>query len=175
MIKKYLPLLTILIGVIMVLYGGYRRVYPRPCDWIETYAKVEQIDTINKKIDNVDKSRIIVKYSYKVGSITFNGVFLDKWDNNVKESTDKLVKEKVLKIYFNSNNPNLSVTYRPIQGIYRMAFGMVLVLLGILFYFGEVRDVNSSKNTIKLPIKIPNIDINSEIDSPLKAIEKQNK
>lgn len=162
MIKKYLPILTVLIGIAMIVYGGYRRTFPRKCDWIEMTAKVEQIDTITKKINDVNKSRLSVKYSYKVGSITFSGVFLDNWDNKVEETKKKLVNDKVITIYYNSHNPNLSLIYRPKQGLYRMSFGIALTILGLLFYFSENY---SSKNVVKIPIQYNPVETETTINS----------
>jgi hypothetical protein len=153
MIKKYLPFFLIIVGLILLGYGGFKYLNPSKCLWIEKKADVTKIDTITKTINGEKKSRLAITYKYKVGSITYHGVFLDDWQISVKESLDKIIKDKYIIIYHNYKNPNLSLYNRPKQGIYRMAFGLIILFFGLLFYFSS-----NNLNLLDKTIETKNLD-----------------
>ena len=156
MIKKYLPFLFILIGIILLGYGGFKYLNPSRCLWIEKKGDLVKIDTITKTIENEKMSRLAISYKYKVGSITYHGVFLDDWKKSVKDDIEKLVKDKKITIYHHYINPNLSLVNRPKEGIYRMAIGLICLIFGLLLYFSTEEITNKITINKLSPIKIEN-------------------
>ena len=145
--EKHLPILFI-VGVILFTLGGYNFLNPSEYVWQEKKADLNKIDIETKNIGGLKKSRVVMSYQYKVGSITYQGVRIDDWKLLNKQDSDNLNKEKTIIIYHNHKNPNISFINKPKEGVYRMSIGLILIILGALFYFSSnnVQSNNDQSN-----------------------------
>ena len=146
--EKHLPILFIVGGLILFTLGGYNFLNPSEYVWQEKKADLNKIDIETKNIGGLKKSRVVMSYQYKVGSITYQGVRIDDWKLLNKQDSDNLNKEKTIIIYHNHKNPNISFINKPNEGVYRMSIGLILIILGALFYFSSnnVQSNNDQSN-----------------------------
>jgi hypothetical protein len=129
---NYLPLLIIIFGLFLIIYGSYNYLNPNLKVWNEKKAKIVKIDTINKK----NTSKNIITYSYKVSSINYQGSF-------ITNENHETLTNKPLIIYYNYKNPNVSFIIRPKEGVYRLALGLILLILGTLLYMSPKEEIES--------------------------------
>lgn len=156
--EKYLPISLILVGIILIITGAFRFLNPSEYLWQKKNANLTKVSVETKNTGGKLKSRTIMSYEYKVGDLKYQGVYFDDW-NNSQNSNDQN-KEKSIIIYYNNNQPNISFIKRPKEGVYRMAIGLILIIMGFLFYFSSNNEIKSSN---KQNSEINDILVSSEL------------
>lgn len=137
--EKIIAIWSIIFSICVLSIGCYIYFIERNEKWVPVNADIIRIQVI-KKLETPTKpiskaaTSLSVKFSFKVGSADFNPVFnddlLELKNNDIKK---ELLKNKKLLIYYNVKNPNISYIKRPNDGIAFIFFGLILLIISILY------------------------------------------
>jgi hypothetical protein len=140
--EKLIAIWSIIFSICILSIGCYIYFIERTNKWVPVNADIIRIQVI-KKLDTPTSPKtppgksttsLSVKFSFKVGSADFNPVFNDELlelkNNDIKK---ELLKNKKLLIYYNVKNPNISYIKRPNDGIAFIFFGLILLIISILY------------------------------------------
>jgi hypothetical protein len=130
----------IILSVFIIIWGfvNYLNISPfEQSVWILTSATITNIENKNKKR--------IVKYNYKLNDLEYSATISLDDDKDISES------DSILPIYYYYKNPQLSFIKKPNEGVYTIAFGILLLLLCVLLFMkekNEEREIDSLTNKI---------------------------
>jgi hypothetical protein len=136
MSKKFIPLLGIVFSILIIIWGfvNYLNISPfKKTIWLLTDGTIMKIE---KKPNN-----IIIKYNYKVNNLEYYGTI-------IKPKEYKLESEKTIPIYYYYENPNLSFIEKPNEGVYTIAFGILLLILCLLIFITNHEESNKEIDSL---------------------------
>jgi hypothetical protein len=166
--EKTIAICSIMFSLCILIIGCYIYFIGRNKKWIPVNADILRIQVIKKlgtptspitsptttstketTTPIKSTSKLSVKFGFKVGSADYHPVFNDDLLEIKKNDIRKdLIKNKKLLIYYDVENPNISYIKRPNDGITFIFFGLILLIISILFL-----------NSIKVCTKIPQVEI----------------
>ena len=139
MSNNYIPMIGIIFSIFIIIWGfvNYLNISPfNQSTWILTNAIITKIDNKNNKT--------IIKYNYSINDLEYSAtISIDKLKNNLEDKT--------LPIYYYYKNPQLSFIDKPNEGVYTIAFGILLLLLCVILLMNQrqtERELDSLTNKI---------------------------
>lgn len=123
-------IILIIISFILFIYGCYSYFYQRNKKWIKVNADIDKIEVIKKVEKDKKISYLVIYLKFNKGSISYYPVFTS---NNIDELKEKLT-DKVITIYYDVQNPNISYLSKPHQGLIRLLFSFILLIVSLLYY-----------------------------------------
>jgi len=144
--EKAIAICSIIFSICILIIGCYIYFIGRNKKWIPINADILRIQVIKKlgtptspitsptTTPIKSTSKLSVKFGFKVGSANYHPVFDDNLLEIKKNDIRKdLIKNKKLLIYYDVENPNISYIKRPNDGITFIFFGLILLIISILF------------------------------------------